>query len=63
VFELQNFRLYTNKEKSTIAISQEPLLINCKGRECVIEEKLLQWTKFRFTKKKKKVEYLSLRIG
>jgi hypothetical protein len=42
VFKLQNFKLYANKEKSTIVVSQEPLLINYIGWECVIEEKLLQ---------------------
>jgi hypothetical protein len=47
VIKIPNFRIYLNKNKNTIALSQEPYLLDYEGCDCFIEEKILENTTLR----------------
>jgi hypothetical protein len=50
VIQMPNFRIYLNKNKNTIALSQEPDLLDYDGWDCFIEENLLKNTKLKSIK-------------
>jgi hypothetical protein len=47
VIMLPNFRIYMKENSNTIALSQEPYLIDFEGWDCYIEEKLLKNTRLK----------------